>query len=209
MRKNHYTNQAGFTLVESLVAITIFVMVILGPITIAAKGMQSSYYANEQATAIFLAQEGLESIKRMRDDNALDVYVNSAANSWAWYTAMPAACKAAHGCDLEIKSNNGAISYDGYSCLAIANCRIKKNTNANTTGGDNLHVMYGHANGAQWPDSPYTRVIKLAPKALGANPNAAVEVTVRVSWPSPVFGNATREVVLQSWLYDQYERYEP
>ena len=61
------STQGGFTLIESLVAITILVTAILGPMTIAATGISSAIYARDQETAFFLAQEGLEYVRNVRD----------------------------------------------------------------------------------------------------------------------------------------------
>ena len=42
----HTMHDKGFTLVESLVAIGILLVVIIGPLTIAQKGIQQAYFAN-------------------------------------------------------------------------------------------------------------------------------------------------------------------
>jgi prepilin-type N-terminal cleavage/methylation domain-containing protein len=55
-QKNATWNR-GFTLVETLVAVTVLLLVIVGPMTVAQKGIQNAYFANEQVTAVFLAQE--------------------------------------------------------------------------------------------------------------------------------------------------------
>ena len=57
-------------MIESLVAITILITAILGPITIASKGIASAGYVRDQTTAFFLAQEGLEYVRNIRDSNA-------------------------------------------------------------------------------------------------------------------------------------------
>ena len=70
-KNNSYITQGGFTLIESLVAITILITAILGPMSIAANGIASAGYVRDQTTAFFLAQEGLEYVRNMRDSNAL------------------------------------------------------------------------------------------------------------------------------------------
>lgn len=70
-RNNNCTTERGFTLIESLVAIAILITAILGPMSIAANSIASATYARDQATAFFLAQEGLEYVRNVRDTNAL------------------------------------------------------------------------------------------------------------------------------------------
>ncbi|MEK7184741.1 MAG: prepilin-type N-terminal cleavage/methylation domain-containing protein [Patescibacteria group bacterium] len=53
----------GFTIIETLVAITILMISIAGPLTIAQKGLTASIYARDQITASYLSQELMEKIK--------------------------------------------------------------------------------------------------------------------------------------------------
>lgn len=59
----------GFTLVETLVAITILMIAIAGPLVIATKGLTSATYSKDQMIASFLAQESMEVIKNVHDNN--------------------------------------------------------------------------------------------------------------------------------------------
>lgn len=59
----------GFTLIEALIAISILVISIAGPITIASKGLSSAMFARDQVTAFYLAQEAIEFIRNKRDEN--------------------------------------------------------------------------------------------------------------------------------------------
>lgn len=59
----------GFTLIETLVAISILLLSISAPLTIASKGLASSYFARDQVTAFYLAQDAVEYVRNTRDNN--------------------------------------------------------------------------------------------------------------------------------------------
>jgi len=63
--------QRGFTLVESLVAISILLFAIVAPMTLASNGLQASRDARDQVVSFYLAQEAIDYIRSMRDTNAL------------------------------------------------------------------------------------------------------------------------------------------
>lgn len=63
--------QKGFTLLETLIAVTILSVSLAGPITIASQGLSSAFFAKEQITAFYLAQEAVEYIRSVRDENFL------------------------------------------------------------------------------------------------------------------------------------------
>jgi len=92
----------GFTLIETLVAITILMIAIAGPLTVANKGYTSSIENKTRAVAMNLAQEGLEYLNNLKDNRAFD-----SNEEWEPYTekyfsvAHPArsACKSNAPCD--------------------------------------------------------------------------------------------------------------
>lgn len=63
------TNNKGFTLIETMVAISILLLSISAPLTIASKGLATSYFARDQVTAFYLAQDAVEYIRNTRDNN--------------------------------------------------------------------------------------------------------------------------------------------
>lgn len=67
---------AGFTLLETIVALTVIVSAIAGPVTLATRGIFNSKFAKNKLVAANLAQEGLEMVRKLRDDNVL------AAQAW-------------------------------------------------------------------------------------------------------------------------------
>ena len=193
--------EKGFTLVETLVAITILLLVIIGPLTVAQKGIQNAYYANEQVTAVFLAQEAIEAVRELRDTNALEEYEGWASSSpgmrdtWDWYTGsdeLHAHCKpmgaspTAIGCAFDINTS------EFQACGGSNPCVLKLQTSG----------IYNHENSGV--NSPFTRKVY-----LGDTTDGGVSVTVEVTWQSQIFGGATtRTVKLQTWVYDHYQRYE-
>lgn len=66
----------GFTLLETMVAIFILVLSITGPMVFAQSGLRASFLARDQVTAFFLAQDAIETIKNIRDENGLN------GNNW-------------------------------------------------------------------------------------------------------------------------------
>lgn len=72
----------GFTLVETLIAIAIISIAIVGPFHVAQGVLQTSYTARDQLLASSLAQEGVEYIRSVRDGNYLFNLHNSGSRPW-------------------------------------------------------------------------------------------------------------------------------
>jgi len=64
------TNKA-FTLVETLVAISIFSVSVLSLLSILASGVSETNYAKQKIVASYLAQEGIEYARNMRDTSVI------------------------------------------------------------------------------------------------------------------------------------------
>ncbi len=71
----------GFTLVETLVAISIFTASILALISVLASGISSTNYAQKKVIAVYLAQEGIEYARNVRDTYVL--YTGSTGKNWS------------------------------------------------------------------------------------------------------------------------------
>jgi type II secretory pathway pseudopilin PulG len=66
-----YRDNAGFTLLEALVAVSILMVAVAAPITIAQKGLSSAVYTKNQMIASYLAQDAIEYIKNIRDNTTM------------------------------------------------------------------------------------------------------------------------------------------
>jgi len=62
---------SGFTLVETLVAISIFTLSVLALMVILGNGLSDTNFAKQKITATYLAQEGIEYMRNMRDTHVL------------------------------------------------------------------------------------------------------------------------------------------
>ena len=72
----------AFTLVETLVAISIFTVSLLGLMSILAQGIADTNYAKRKIIASYLAQEGIEYIRNFRDTYVLYYDPASTNNGW-------------------------------------------------------------------------------------------------------------------------------
>ncbi len=195
-----HSSEHGFTLIETLVAVTILLMVIVGPMTLASKGIQNAYFAGDQTTALYLAQEGIEHMERLRDEVALANYLDyrtdgndGDGNTWSWHSTLDSDCKDVDGCGVDLSASPATYS----DCSIASNCRLNK-----YTGTGVVDRIYGDTTGTGWVPSIYTRRIY-----VGANlVNGGVPVTVTVSWNSTLLGGI-RTITLETYLYDVYTRY--
>jgi prepilin-type N-terminal cleavage/methylation domain-containing protein len=173
----------GFSLIETLVAITILMLVIVAPMTITSQTAKSSSFSSEQVSAFFLAQEGVELVQKARDDlqvrHFLDVGdSNYLATPWAIFkndTSGPLAGCFTNPCGIEIEDHQTNSTNDianSVSCSAanIGNCKLYRTTSNQRSRF--THVASGNE------ETPYTRTITLERIGTGDE----VKITSRVTW---------------------------
>jgi prepilin-type N-terminal cleavage/methylation domain-containing protein len=78
-KKVHKSN-SGFTLVETLIAISIFSVSIIAFMSILGGGISDTSYVKTKIIASYLAQEGIEYVRNMRDNYVL--YTNDTGHTW-------------------------------------------------------------------------------------------------------------------------------
>lgn len=66
------TDKDGFTIIESLVAIAILLAAVIGVTSAIQTSISSYIFSKDQIVAFYLAQEGFEQIRNIRDENALN-----------------------------------------------------------------------------------------------------------------------------------------
>lgn len=145
---------SAFTLLETLVAVAVLLMALLGPFAIAQQSLRSAYYARDQVTAFYLAQEGVEFVRAIRDENYL--------SGNPWLETFDTVC------------TNTPCMVD-FPNFTFEQCQggVCQPLKVSTVGS-----LYNHATG---DPSPFTRQVMLT--ASPTNP-ALVIVSVTISWQS-------------------------
>lgn len=170
--------QRGFTLIESLVAITILLVSVAAPLSLAQEGILASRLSQSQITAYYLAQEGIELVKNVRDQNRLQNSSNQIAGQLEDDCLVDdqdmaieeAGCSGDATADL---SNFGAAVFDNDCASGCPNLTLPAD-------GDGLYNYSGPL------DTLFVREIKVwYPGEIDAsNPNRTDELVVesKVTW---------------------------
>lgn len=117
LNTKHKTQSAGFTIIETLISLTIFSMALTGLITVAAKGSYNINAARDRLTATYLADEGIELMRAMRDTAVLESGSPSALTAgWLRFVSTAVAdCTTASPCDIDGANFGGYYPYPKFS----------------------------------------------------------------------------------------------
>lgn len=81
--KYKITRNGGFTLIETLVALSVMLAAVVGPVALISRGIINTASAKNKLIALNLAQEGIELVRLVRENNVLCDSLNEAA-IWEW-----------------------------------------------------------------------------------------------------------------------------
>lgn len=168
----HHQTQYGFSLIEALVAISLLLIVIVGPMQMLKQTSNSTVYANEQMVAYFLAQEGIELVHKQRDDLLLRYFRGEFGYGGSIVISDPMTkfreqnndnplrhCFGSDGCGLYM-NNNGYLDFvknssgNPIACTSN-NCRLYFAPNSSETRSRYTHEVSGNES------TPYTRRIQI------------------------------------------------
>ncbi len=152
-------------MVETLVAVAILMIAIAGPLTIAQKGLMSAFYAHDQTTASYLAQDAMEFIKNIRDNNL----VNPSLPSWHDKIST---CTASSKCKIDTMADPNSGSAGISSCSPSGVLYV----------GD-----LGYNHNSSGLETKFSRCFYLVTNVSG-NPDEA-KVVVEVSWDRGLLKN--------------------
>ncbi len=167
---------SGFTLIETLVAIVVLVTVVVGTMTAVQGGISSYIFSKNQIIAFYLAQEGFEQIRNIRDENR-----TKDAN---WLSGIAAVssdpCYFGKICNVDPAASPG----NPYIVSCTDTC--------NNLRQDPVTGLYRY--NSSWPETVFRRQITLT--SINAN---EVSITVTVDWSK---GVVTRQFKARENLFN-------
>ncbi len=160
-----YTRNKGFTLVESLVAISILSLSILAAFTAVQGGLQDSTIVKDRITAFYLAQEAMEYIKNIRDENALHS-VGGVSTNWLHGLAEVGSdpCYFGKTCKIDSPLKSVTVCSGGFGSCPLLN-------------QDGSTGLFGYTSGGNWSSTLFRREIQFS--QISAN---EVLVTIKMTW---------------------------
>ncbi len=171
MNKFYAKDQNGFTLVETLVAISIFSLSILGLLSILSSGLSDTNYAKQKIIAGYLAQEGIEYIRNMRDTFVL-YDATDAQTGWNSFKSKLTSsnCTGANGCYFDERNLNYSNPAQPMASLTMSAC----GSSCPELLYDSSTGKYGYVSGT---GSSFIR--KIQSTAINAD---EVKISSTVSW---------------------------
>lgn len=155
----------GFTLVETLVAITILTIALAGPFVVAQSSYSAAATSRDQLTGSYLAQDGLEYVRSIRDANYLAVYP-ARPDSVSWLNGL-SSCMAPNVCTVDATGSVGpSVCSDGACASRPLNLSSAGLYNQSSVSSTNVPTKF---------------VRKVQITQASGYPNEAT-VTVTVTW---------------------------
>lgn len=188
--KTGFTMKTGLTMVESLVAISILTIAVIGPLSIIAQALQTSYYTRDQMTAHYLAQEAVEYVRNMRDRQGILItkdYLDNMGNDTYVLPNWLNADTSLFGIEnVEIPNSGSAVRY---SMTKTNNSGAYKFTTCSGSSAipcptlkKNQQGIFGYNDEALASDSIFTREIYFERGPISGDNIKEIIMTVNVYW---------------------------
>lgn len=160
-RTHRYTTSRGFTFIEMLVAVSILVLSVVGPMYLASQGLRAARIARDQINANYLVQEAVEYIRYRRDTNML--------KNQDWMTGLQLCFNQA--CMIDIFGPPDIPIESITPCDGVCD-PIRFHEDTGKYGG------YGESEETGWVATKFTRTITID----GVQDDQEIAVSVTVSW---------------------------
>ena len=148
--------QSGFTLIETVVAISILMLGVLGPMALAQRNVKASREASDRLVASFLAQEGIEVVR--------NVIANNSADGNVWTNGVPLA----QDVIVDVTPVNPTLMLQAcVGCSAV----VYQNTNK-------FYWQQNPAPVAPFVPTKFSRLVRVT----NVEPNKRLTMTATVTW---------------------------
>lgn len=179
-----HSDQDGFTIVETLVALAIFSSSIVFLIVVSGSGVSNTTLAKSRLTATYLAEEGIELARNLRDTNVLS---DPSGSGWNTFISNISVCDDTVGCNID------PSSLDVCACTG-STCNIPYSPTSGYFGYSTSHTC--DIPGGASP-SPFTRTLNIVP--ISETTADDVLVTSAVTWNQ---GASVQRISYQTILMD-------
>lgn len=180
----------GFTLLETLVAVTILMIAIASAFGLAPEGLVGARYAKNQTTATYLAQEAMEIALNTRDN--VMFFAPDTSDPMAWLSGLDTCINTM----CTVDSINGEFYPCDKECKPL---RVMSLADGSIAYGNG--PLYDRDPSVR--DSIFTReieVTKIANSVIGRDDTEA-RVVVRVSWKEGIVSKTTEiQTTIFDWL---------
>ena len=135
-------NNRAFTIVEALLAVSIFSLSVVVLMSVLSEGIADTGYAKKKIMAVYLAQEGVETMRNMRDSYIL---YSASGTGWSGFSSKlsGASCGAANGCYF----NDSTLNFSDPSQPIIDITMTACSTNCPTLLYNSTSGKYGYTTG--------------------------------------------------------------
>jgi|JI10StandDraft_1071094.scaffolds.fasta_scaffold26155_5 type II secretory pathway pseudopilin PulG len=173
----------GFTVVETLMALTVFSMVVVALVTVSSSSVTNVNFMRNRLTASYLGQEGIEVVRNIRDG-----YLASGAGWNSFVAAFDNQCMSESGCDFDPMQS--IAQGDGmYSVSSQSECTLQTDDNSG---------YYSPVGGLAFQRrTPYCRRIQFIPLAdVSQN---GLKIVSTVTWQD---GTTPKTLQMVDYIYE-------
>ena len=198
MKKNTLLKKQGFSLIETLIAVSILMIAIVGPLSLVQAGLFSSIHQRNQVTATYLAQEAVEYIKNLRDTSFYENYGDY--TKWLDRPSDQSLITICAGTGCYVDPHGGlklTSSSNDVFVQSISSTGFLPLMQATSTDG-----VFTYGYGTNGTPSIYERVVKLEPIGGGMD---EVKVSVTINWKD---NNMPRSYTVRENIYNYQQQHE-
>lgn len=198
LNKKIKRNEAGFTIMETMVAIFILVLSITGPLVFSQTALRTSFVARDQMIAFYLAQDAIETIKNLRDQNLID------ADYWLEDNSgfpLPGTCNLQSEEECSLYKNPLIFNMDTTdNSITTASFDTCNNDSDSCPLYRNSDKQYTPESSGNDRTSFYRKIY-----LREIHPGQEAQIIVEVSWDTNAYQSGTRRIIVQENIFNWLE----